>query len=220
MEQHFHREMKLLRKRLADMGGMVEGSIARALACLETGDRKLFHQIITDESRVDELEVEIEESCLKILALYHPVAKDLRLIITILKVINELESIGDLALRISEQALKLPAAALENSKLNIEELGSTALKMVRQALDSLLQEEVTLAKDVKGMEDRIDLLHRKNQQLVAQQITEKTLQFTTETLTILSLSRSFERIGDIATNIAQDVIYLVDAKIVRHNWED
>jgi len=220
MEQHFHREMAEIRERIARLGGHVEHCIGKALMSVKQNDTHLVEQVVKDECIIDEQEVEIEEHCLKILALYQPVAKDLRFIITILKLINDLESMGDLARKIAGKAGKLPRSLFMESQLNLTELGDKTLEMVNLSLNAFLREDTSIAKDILRKEMEVDRMHEDNHRVIAMLIDSRTLRFTEGELMLLSISRSLERIADLATHIAEDVIYLVEAKIMRHHWEE
>ena len=147
-------------------------------------------------------------------------AKDLRLIITLLKVINELESMGDLAESISKKSKSIPASQYAESRIDLDMMGETTLLLVKKSLDSLFKEDVNLAREVLQLDDTVDQMHAKHHHVVAEDIERDDLEFTHGKLGLLSVSRSLERIGDNATNIAEDVIYLVEARIIRHGVED
>ena len=219
MEQHFHREMNEMRSLIAELGGHVEAGVGYAINSVKSSDLILAERVHEIENIVDHMEVEIEEHCLKVLALYQPVAKDLRLIVTTLKLINELESMADLAVKIADTAGKIPKSLFNESQLNLSEMGDKAVVMINMALDSFLQEDPSKAKEILGLEQELDEIHKENHRTVAKMIDKQEMVFTEAELILLSISRSLERIGDLATNIAEDVIYLVDAKIVRHHWE-
>lgn len=219
MKLHFHREIADLNTEIARLGGLVEESIGKALTSLRTGDKKLAKEVRKGDDLIDVLEVELEERLLKILALYHPVAKDLRFIVAVLKVNNELEHMGDLTESIAQKARRISPVHVQNSPMELFHMGDITQKMVGLALDSLLTQDVEKAKEVIRMDDEVDRLHRQHHELVAQHIEDKSYEFKMPELGLLSVSRSLERIADMATSVAEDVFYLVDATIVRHRQD-
>ncbi len=216
MEQHFHRELSELKTDIARLAGLVEDAIGKSLVALETGDKKLSKAVRKGDDEIDLLEVEIEERLLKMFVLYQPVAKDLRFLVTALKVNNELEHIGDLAQSIAAKVKTVPAGHLEKTRMNILEMGAKSQKMVKMALDAFLGKDADKARGVIGMDDEIDGIHGFNHSVVHDHIKDRAESFGLSDLGLLSVSRSLERIGDMATSISEDVIYFVEAKIVRH----
>jgi len=216
MKLHFHRELADLNSEIARLGGLVEESIGKALTSLRTGDKKLAKEVRRGDDLVDVLEVELEERLLKILALYHPVARDLRFIVAVLKVNNELEHIGDLSQSIAQKTKRISPNHVQNTPMELFRMGDIAQKMVGLALDSLLTQDVEKAKQVIQMDDEVDKLHSQHHELVARHIEDQSHEFNLPELALLSVSRSLERIADMATSVAEDVFYLVEAKIVRH----
>jgi len=216
MEQHFHREIDELKAEIAHLGGMAESAIGKALTSLRTNDHALADQVSRGENEIDRLEVEIEEHLLKLLALYQPVARDLRFLVTVLKVNSMLEFIGDLAESIAEKARTIPQSHLEGSRLELFEMGDKTQLMVKLALDALLDQNTELARQVIDMDDIVDRYHRNHHRIVAQVIESDSRALRLSELSMLSVSRSLERIGDLAATVAEDVIYCVEAAIVRH----
>lgn len=218
MQLHYHREFKRLNTEIAKLGGLVEDAVGKALMCLRKPDSELAASVVTSDNFIDRLEVEIEEQCVRFLALYHPVARDLRFIVTILKINNELEHVGDLARGIATKGVDLAGYinGAPGRSLNLFQMGARAQRMLSLALDSLLKEDLNRAYEVMRMDDEVDACHRQNQQAIFKKIEAQQEATTLHDLSILSVSRSFERMADIATNVARDVIYFVDAKIVRH----
>lgn len=215
MKQHFHRELGELKTLVAKLGGLVEEAIGKALTSLSEGDKQLAQEVREGDHLIDKLEVEIEERCLKILALYHPVARDLRFIVSVLKVNNELEHMGDLAESIARKCKRLQAEHVSDSKLDIMNMGHKTQNMVRMALDALLKEDSERAMELIHLDDEVDDIHGSNHRIVAGYL-EQGRQISLREISLLSVSRSLERIGDMATSIAEDVIYYVDAQIIRH----
>ena len=215
-QHHFHREIEEMYAGIARLGGMVEEAIGKAMSAVVKGDVELAKEVRAGDDAIDKLEVELEERCLAILALYQPVARDLRFLVTALKVNNELEHIGDLAESIARKSKSIPRSKAENSPMELFQMGKETQKMVSLALDALLKEDSQKAKEVIHMDDRIDGYHRKHHQIVENRIEHVDKEISNAELKMLSVSRSLERIADLATSIAEDVVYFVDATIVRH----
>lgn len=215
MEQHLHREIDELKLQIAKIGGLVEEAIGKAMSALKDGNRKLAKEVRRGDDLVDSLEVEVEERLLKMFALYQPVARDLRFLVTALKVNNELEHIGDLAENIAAKARNVSNETVVNTSLNLFAMGEKAQKMVNLALDAFLKRDTNLARHVILLDDEVDQLHAFNHRIIRTRIADREVGFKEEELGLLSVSRSLERIADTATSIAEDVIYFVDARIVR-----
>ncbi len=219
MEQHYHREIKDIYRKVGKLGGLVEIGVGKALRCLKDGDPQLGDEVRDGDRNIDLLEVDIEEDCLKVLALYQPVARDLRAIVTLLKVTTILERMGDLAENIVNKASLVPTSYLSESRMDIPRMGELALKMVHTSLTSLLKGDGQLAREVLSLEKEMDELHKYHHKVVAEDIEGQNIRFSRAELGLLSISRYLERIGDQSVHVAEDVIYLDEAKIIRHNKE-
>ncbi len=219
MRQSFQEELSALHTDIARLGGLVEEAIGKALAGLGERNSRLLLEVRDGDDRIDALEVAIEERCRSILALYHPVARDLRFLVTVLKVNNELEHMGDLAEDIARKATRIPPSKLESSPMELIPMGACTQRMVAMALDALLSEDSSKAYEIIHLDEEVDQYHAGNHRLIAERIEGKSTDFTLVELNMLSISRSLERIADIAISIAEDIIYLVDAVIVRHRRE-
>lgn len=213
---HLHRDLDLLKREILELGGMVEVAINDAILAMKNRRTDLAEKVIEREDEINEKEVFIEEECLKILALHQPVAVDLRFIVVILKVNNDLERMGDFALNIAERAISLagedPIPTLPEF---IEVVPETIRTMVRKTLDSLVKLDVDMAQEVIEMDDIIDDINRKMYGQL-QEVMKRDPDTIERAIQILSTSRYMERIADLATNIAEDVIFMVEAKVVRH----
>ncbi|MDY6854234.1 MAG: phosphate signaling complex protein PhoU [Thermodesulfobacteriota bacterium] len=215
MERQFEKELLELRKRLVDMGTLVEEAIANAVKSLVNRDCELARKTIECDCRIDELEVELEEGVIKILALRQPIARDLRFIIKSLKIIASLERIGDHAVNICEKALELNKEPKLKEYIDIPRMAKAVQIMLKEVLDAFINEDVDLAFKVCGDDHIIDNLN--------DQILRELLTFMMEdphtiarAIRIIQISKYLERIGDLATNIAESVIYMVNAKDIRH----
>ncbi len=215
MSKHLNRDLEALEQELLAQSSIVEKMILGACRAMTEMRVDHYSQIIEDEGIIDRGEVRIEEECLKILALHQPVAVDLRRVATVLKINVDLERIADLAVNLGERAQSLVNFPLFPFPSQLEEMVGFSTSMVRDALDAFVRLDVDLARDVCLRDEQVDELNRQIiddlQDLVRNQTgdIEPALQY-------FSASRHIERIADHATNIAEDVIYLVDGEIARH----
>ena len=215
MTKHLHRDLEAVHQEILSLSAMVEGMIDQATTALLDRKHDIATTVIASDEKVDRREVRIEEDCLKILALHQPVAIDLRRIATVMKVNNDLERIADLAVNIAERALALDNFLQFPVPKKLKSMVSMSTQMVRNALDAFVVLDASAARSVLSMDDAIDELNleiiRELQSLIQQQPD-----LVVPALHCFSASRHIERIGDHATNIAEDVIYLVEGDIVRH----
>ena len=218
MSKHLERDLEALETRMLVQASLVEEMIQKACRAVREGRQQLVEDVFEQETVVDDMEVQIEEYCLKILALHQPVAIDLRRTTTILKVNNDLERIADLAVNIAERALKLSAYAGLPIPESFGRMVEIAVEMVRRALDSLVHSDVSVAREVCLRDDEVDDLNR-NVIDEMQRLMRARPDLIEAAVTMFSAARYLERIADHATNIAEDVIYLVDGEIARHKHD-
>jgi len=219
MSAHLKKEIDNLKKELLTLCGMVEDSLWQAVKSIKKRDVKLAEKVIDSDIEIDQMEVKVEEDCLKILALHQPVAIDLRFIITALKINNDLERIGDLAVNIAERSQFLSAQKSIDMLFDFETMAEKTQAMVKKSLDALVNIDCDLASQVCEADDEIDAINRQMYDQVKDQIKQAPENIET-LIHLLSVSRHLERIADHATNIAEDVIYMVEGKIVRHKTEN
>lgn len=216
MSLHLHRDLDKLKKEILKLGNMVETAINNAILALNNREASYVDEVIKHEDVINDMEVKIEEDCLKILALHQPVAVDLRFIVVALKVNNDLERMGDFAKNIAKRARELmqdePFPTLPEF---VNELPDLVRTMVRKSLDSLVKLDIDLAREVIDMDDRVDEINRNMYAEVKKAIAENPAR-TETAINLLSTSRYMERIGDLSTNIAEDVIFMVEGKVIRH----
>jgi len=218
MSQHLQRDLKALEQDLLAQSSIVEQMIYRASQALRELRTDLIEQIYNDEVTINSQEVEIEEECLKILALHQPVAVDLRRVAMVLKINGDLERIADLAVNIGERTQALVHHPQFQFPFKIDQMVEAATAMVRDALDAFVHLDVDAARDVCRRDDVVDELNREVIDDLKEFLQENISEIE-PALQFFSASRHIERIGDHATNIAEDVIYLVDGEIARH-WQD
>ena len=218
MSKHIRREIATLKKEILALGAAVEEILYKAMKSLEKRDKALAEQVMEEDTVIDQMEVEIEEDCLKVLALHQPVAIDLRLIIAILKSNNDLERVGDLAVNIAERAAFLATREKIDIPLDFMKMADIARDMLKKSLDALVSEDSALAHKVCGMDDAVDAINREMYILIQDEIRKDPSKMES-LIHLLSVSRHLERVADLATNIAEDVIYMIDGEIVRHKVE-
>ena len=219
MERHIRKEIENLKRQILSLSSMVENNVEDAVYALIERDADKAREVMSRDSEVDHREVEVEEECLKVLALHQPVAIDLRLIVSIMKINDNLERIGDLATNIAERAAFLSNRSECEISMDFARMSGKVKSMLSRALDSLVKEDPKLAWEVCGDDDEVDNMNR-NMYMAVQEGIRKHPDRMSEIIHMLSVSRHLERIGDLATNIAEDVIYLIEGKIVRHNLEN
>jgi phosphate transport system protein len=215
MTTHFRRETENLKASLLTLSSVVEEHVWQAVRSVETRDIAIAQNVIESDIDVDSEEVEIEEECLKLLALYQPVAVDLRFIVAVLKINNDLERIGDLAVNIAQRSLTLAAQPPIEIGFDLSGMAEKARGMLKKSLDSLVKMETSLAREVCAADEEVDELNHKMHDLVKDNVAKHPDRVHC-LLQLLLVSRSLERIADLSTNIAEDVIYMVEGIIVRH----
>ncbi|MCP4197491.1 MAG: phosphate signaling complex protein PhoU [Proteobacteria bacterium] len=209
------REINKLKDRFLLLGGEVEKSLRLALQAIEEGDEVLAQKVISGDRNIDLMEVDLEEECLKILALHQPVASDLRFIITVLKVNNDIERIGDHAVNLAEHAIALVDGPVLSFPFDYTTMSNRTTEMLKKSLDAFVQQNTTVAREVLAADDEVDEINRSMYRLVEEEM-RKNPDRIGYLMNFIGISRCLERIGDLSTNIAEDVIYLVSGEIVRH----
>lgn len=219
MRKHLDKDLERLKKEILAMGGMVEESIRQSLRALFDKRSDEAKEVIKKDNEVDLKENEIEEECLKLLALHQPVAGDLRYIITVLKVNNDLERMGDYCVNIAERALHL--AKLEELPLpkDFNKGAEIVQKMVRDSLSALVNRDTESALKVWEEDPKVDTIHREMFEELQTKMRGNPL-LIDACISTLSVFRYLERIADLATNIAEDIIFMVKGEIVRHQLEE
>lgn len=219
MPRQLQREIEKLKKHMLTLGTVVEESVRRSVIAIEKRDAKLAERVIEDDLEIDRMEVDLEEEGLKILALHQPVAIDLRYIVAVLKIDNDLERIGDLAVNIAERAAFLATQPPIDIPFDFPTMVEKAQAMLRKSLDALVDMDEELAYEVCAADDEVDAINREMYRLVEEGIRSHPERVQC-LIHLLSASRHLERIADHATNIAEDVIYMIEGEVVRHKAEE
>jgi phosphate transport system protein len=215
MQRHFHEELEALKQTLLAMGGLVEDQIRRVMRALIERDDALAQEVIERDQQVNAYDVEVDETCVSLLALHQPAAGDLRFITTAMKIVTDLERIGDQAVNIAQRVLELNREPQLKPYIDLPRMAEKAQLMVKQSLDAFVARDTELARKVCAEDEEVDALK--------EQMFRELLTFMMEdartiprAIRLILISRFMERVADHATNIAEMVIYLVDAKMVRH----
>ncbi len=217
MAKHLQRDLAELKQKLLSVGRLVETATDKAILALVDRRPKLAQEVIEGDDVIDRLEVELEEDCLKVLALHQPVAVDLRFLVVVLKVNNDLERMGDLATSIAGRARYLAEHEPLHAPLGFPEMAGTVRQMVRQSLDALVEINTDLARQVLEQDDSVDQAHRRMFKFLQEQM--KTAPATVDrAVHLMSSSRNLERIADLATNIAEDVVFMAEGEVIRHSF--
>ncbi|MFA5422749.1 MAG: phosphate signaling complex protein PhoU [Phycisphaerae bacterium] len=219
MPKHLLKEIENLKKRILNLGARVEAAVHDATAAIERRDENLARKVIDNDIVIDQQEVEIEEECLKTLALHQPVAIDLRFIIAVLKINSDLERVGDMAVNVAERAAFLATHPKPDISFDFVGMAHAAQSMLRKSLDALVNLSIELANEVCAGDDKIDAMNREMYIKMQQAVLAHPEQIES-LIHMLSVSRHLERIADHATNIAEDVIYMIEGQIVRHRAEE
>jgi phosphate transport system protein len=215
MSRHLHTETTHLKRKILQLGAIVEDAVQRAVLAFLESDIQLANQVIEHDRKIDLFEVEIEEDCLKVLALHQPVAIDLRFVVSVLKMDNDIERIGDLAVNIAERAIMVAKHPQIPPPFHVQTMAQQARLMLRGALDAMVNKNIPLARQISNQDDEIDEMNRRTIETI-HELIKKHPEHTEPYLLYLSVSRLLERLADYATNICEDVVYMVEGTIVRH----
>jgi phosphate transport system protein len=217
--RHFQEELQQLQARLLAMGGLAEDRVRAAIDGLVSRDRSAIDDVLANDAPINQLHVEIDNRCFTLLALHQPMAVDLRAIVSAVKINTDLERVGDLAVNIAEAATRYLKHAAVKELIDIPRMARIAQTMLRDALDAFVRRDIQLAQAVLDQDDELDGLKTQ----VFRELLTYMLQdpSTIEpALDLILVSRHLERIGDHATNVAEDVIFMVSAKDVRHHLSE
>jgi len=218
MPKHLQRELEKLKKRILTLGTMAEERFRMAMRAMDRRDADLAAEIIKLDYEIDELEVEIEEDCLKILALYQPVAVDLRFISAVIKINNDLERIGDEAVNIARCIKYMSVRERVEVPIDYQKMSEEVASMLRMSLDALINLDPDMAFKVLTLDDIVDKIYGEAYDTIKKIMQEKPDRVG-YLINAFLIARHMERIADHATNIAEEVIYLIEGEIIRHgNW--
>ena len=216
MKEHFSEKLEDLRRNLILMGGEVERQIQHAIEALTEVDEKKAADVIAADAEIDRMEMVVEEQAVHLLALQQPVAVDLRFLVAALKINNDLERIGDHAVNIAEGAERLAGQKPFKPFIDINYMAEVAMSMLKQSLDAFVNRDASLARQVIKKDDILD---DKNVSIIRELLTymAEYPNLITYCLELISISKNLERVGDLASNICEDTIYMAEARWVKHH---
>ena len=218
--RHFHEQLDELKRKLLEMSGHAERLVDLSISALLDHDREKAEQVIAGDKIVNSLEVEIEQLAVSLLALQQPMARDLRFIISAIKVSSDLERVGDHAVNIAQSAQRLAASASDiMPDPEIGEMARRSRQMLSQALDAFIRADGALGRAVCAMDDHVDALNDSVFRIVITHVLEdpKTI---SAALQLFLVSRNLERVADLATNVSEDAVFLAEGKHIKHNLEE
>ncbi len=217
MALHLQTEIGKLKKKLLMLSAMVEANLSKAVQAVLNGDHELAKKVIKLDEDIDMHEIDVEEECLKILALHQPVAIDLRFVISALKINNDLERIGDLTSNIAHRSMHMSKQSVQDMPFDFEDMSQKTRQMLKNAINSLVNMDAALAHQVCRSDDEIDQINRQTFKVTRTKIKENP-EKVEYYLNWRSISKHLERIADYATNISEDIIYMIEGVIVRHSY--
>ena len=216
--RHFEQELEQLKGKLLEMSALVEAAVQRSVAAVAQKDRSAAEQVLRDEARINQLEMEIDEFAINLLATQQPLAADLRLVVAALKINTDLERMGDLSVSVAQRAVSLLSEPVITPMVDIRHMSSLVESMVRKSLDAFVANDADMARSVLASDDAVDSLRTASyHELVS--FMEKDPRNIPQALDLIGITRSLERIADHSINIAEDVLFLVKGIDVRHHAE-
>ena len=219
MQRHFELELQGLKEDLLEMGGRAEAIIQKSVEALKRRDRRLADEVLADDKVIDRLEITIDDRCVSLLALRQPLAVDLRFITAALIINNDLERVGDHAVNIAESAQRLADEPPLKPLVDIPRMADLAAGMLREALDSFVRRDAATARRLVRRDDEVDNLNRQVfRELISFMIEDpRTI---TRAMDLILVARNLERVADLATNVAEEVVFIAEARIIKHHVEE
>jgi phosphate transport system protein len=219
MERHFDQELEELKSQLLLMGGRSEAVIQKAVEALRRRDAALAREVLDDDKAIDRLEIAMDERCVGLLALHQPMAGDLRFITAALKISNDLERVGDHAVNIAGSALRLAELPALKPLVDIPRMAQMAAGMLRDALDAFVRRDAATARRLCLRDDEVDDVNRQLfRELVSFMIEDPAT--ITRAMELILVARNLERVADLATNVAEEVVFIAEARIIKHHAEE
>jgi phosphate transport system protein len=219
MERHFERELEDLNKQLLLMGGRAETIVLKSVEALRRLDRELATEVFADDKTIDRMELDIDERCLRLLALQQPMAKDLRFITAALKINNDLERVGDHGVNIAGSVMRLAGKPLLKPLIDIPRMAELASDMLHESLDAFVRRDAEKARRICIRDDVVDQLNDQIfRELVSYMVEDpKTI---TRAMELILVARNLERVADLATNVAEEVVFIAEARVIKHHAEE
>ena len=219
IHRHFHEELEDVRARLVTMSGAAEAALGHAVEALLERDAEKAQQVILGDREIDKREVDIEERCLSLLARQQPMARDLRLLMSAMRIANDLERVGDHAVNIAQSATRVSKARLITPEPEIVEMARLTRQMLSDAIDAFLRGDAAAGREICLRDDQVDALNRSVFRILRAQMTEDP-QMVGTGMELFLVSRNLERVADLATNVAEAVVFLAEGKSIKHHAED
>ena len=217
--RHFHEELADLRSRLVTMSGAAEAALALSVEALLSRDESKAVAVIMGDREIDTREVDIEERCISLLALQQPMARDLRMLTSVMRIANDLERVGDHAVNIAQSATRVSKAREIVPEPEIVEMARLTRRMLADSIDAFIRGDATAGREICRRDDQVDLLNRSVFRILLTHMMENPQMISTG-MEILLVSRNLERVADLATNVAEGVVFLVEGKSIKHHAED
>jgi phosphate transport system protein len=219
VHRHFDEELQALKNDLLDMGGRAEAVIQKSIEALKRRDVRLAEEVIADDKAIDRLEIDIDERCVSLLALRQPMAVDLRFITAALKIGNDLERVGDHGVNIAGSAKRLAAEPPLKPLVDIPRMADLASAMLREGLDAFVHRDAATARELVKRDDEVDALnHQMFRELLSFMIEDpRTI---TRAMELILVARNLERVADLATNVAEEVVFIAEARIIKHHTDE
>ena len=219
MERHFERELEDLNKQLLLMGGRAETIVLKSVEALRLLDRELANEVFADDKIIDRLELDIDERCLRLLALQQPMAKDLRFITAALKICNDLERVGDHGVNIAGSVMRLVGKPMLKPLIDIPRMAELASDMLHESLDAFVRKDAEKARRICIRDDAVDQLNDQIfRELLSYMVEDpKTI---TRAMELILVARNLERVADLATNVAEEVVFIAEARVIKHHAEE
>jgi phosphate transport system protein len=218
--KHFQRELDKIKKMILSLGALVEQRVYKIKIAVDERDAELADEIKFLDHEIDEMEVEIEEECLKVIALHQPVAADLRFLIAVVKINNDLERIGDQVVNIAQRVCQIAEKPATSFMFDYSVMAEKAETMLRMSLDSLVNQDLDQAIKVLHLDDEVDDFKDEAYDRIKQALIDSNGEDVGYLINLLLISRHIERMADHATNIAEEVVYMIEGEIVRHGKLD
>ena len=219
VRRHFHDDLNHVKVRLLTMSGEAEAALGLAVQALLERDGAKAKQVIAGDRAIDGMEMEIEAQCIDLLALHQPMARDLRMLTSALKIANDLERVGDHAVNIAQSAERLAQARPITPEPEIIEMARLAREMLSDALEAFIRGDAAAGREVCRRDDQVDALHRSVFRILLTHMMEDAHSISAG-MELFLVSRNLERVADLATNIGEDVVFLVEGKSIKHHAED
>ena len=219
MERHFHQDLETLKAELLRMGGLAEAIVQKSVEALRRRDLQLAEEVVQDDRQIDRLEVDIDHHAIDLLARQQPMAVDLRFILAALKISNDLERVGDHAVNIAGSVLRLGTAPPVKPLIDIPRMADLALGMLKDALDAFVRKDSATAREILRRDDTVDDLNRQvHRELIGYMVENPTI--ISRALELILVARNLERVADLATNVAEELVFFTEARIVKHHFEE